>query len=447
MEHKKMYKSGKLWVTAVIMSVGLGVATQHDVKADTVTAQQEQRVQSQGEYYYPSKDGKAPWMQNGWYGDDDSASASSHVVVSPAVKVDPIKEQQGMVDYAQMHVDMSQKDVDEAQNNVDKITAQLKEATPEKIQENQAAVSQLQKEIDKLQAKRDDMQAQQDRNEAIEEDYYTATDNYEAACDEQIKYNRALDKANSIYYNATTPDEKEKAFTDFVNLQKAFITASEKRSKAESIVEEKAPAFEEAFKQWGILYDKLNNANEELRTKKIELEQLKKKFDIQGLHEELADATKALESAKNSLRIDQEYLAKQQKELNDLKNRLNKNNQHEDKTPEISKKEPEHGSMNIGSKSEVEVDKVEKSNHDISAQQPVLTSGENGDFVEVINNKTIDSKALVSNKNNVNREADMNTWDNVTLPKTGNEEEATVSVVGLLLAMFGIYGLRKKKSY
>ena len=67
--------------------------------------------------------------------------------------------------------------------------------------------------------------------------------------------------------------------------------------------------------------------------------------------------------------------------------------------------------------------------------------------MEVINNKTIDSKALVSNKNNVNREADMNTWDNVTLPKTGNEEEATVSVVGLLLAMFGIYGLRKKKSY
>lgn len=431
--HKKMYKAGKLWVAATVtaVSIGAGIAFgEQEVSADT--------------------------------------NAAPVVVQSTYDSSREVKDQQNMVDYAQMHVDMAQKDVDTAQTRVNEVSETAKEATPQKITELESQVKEAQGQLDNTQSKAEALQQQADNYEKVMADRDKAQEAYERADDRVNVIELDMEEATKEYHNAVTPEEQNEAFIKVANLSKLFIAASEDRDNKKKIADSKAGGFEEAFLRYRVATDELNQLQPVLSKETYELQKLQNTLDqYRNIDRERQLALSDLKEKEQELQQCKNYLLEQQNKLNEIVARQKQHeHQKENSTTDKNNKsdatsETKNSGEHKTADSKENTAAMDKSNSIVSNSKQNVDSRERNQSIKV---QTVTTKSTDGNKNagsvnfNVNKDTvkqdnvshkneqtgEMSSHD-VALPQTGNEENMTLTTLGIIMAMFGLSFMGYKK--
>lgn len=442
--HKKMYKAGKIWLAATITTVfiGAGIMVQEQgVSADMNTVPAVAQVGSNNDFSQK------------------------------------VKDQQGMVDYAQMHVDMAQKEVDAAQAKFNDVDKTAKVASPQKIAEIQGQVKEAQGQLEDTQSKVDTLKKQADGYEAIMEDRDKAQEEYEHANDQVSVIELDLEKATQDYHNAATPEEQNEAFIQVANLSRAFVIASKDRDAKKAIADAKAEGFEEAFLRYRVVTNELDQLEPVLNKKTYALEELKNRLNqYQNINQDRQSALSDLKEKEQELQRCKNYLLEQKNKLSKIMSQAQNNQQEQTsvtgKSEETNaKREPKkdktegvkentsitNKNNNVNSQpkdDEVLSHKVTGGEASQSMKEPVITAKlektkENYNKKDIKDDK---DAALVNLSVHENLEKEnsvliKNGDSSDTLPQAGNKSSVTFTALGIMMTMFGFSFIGYKKKH
>lgn len=432
---KKMYKAGKLWMTGTIATVAFCAGTvvnNRQVSAAT-------------------------------------ADAESNYTVYVNDPQKEIKDQENMVNYAQIHVDQAQEQLKIAQKQADDANKINEEVNSQKINDTQEKINDTKEQLKEAQLKTQNLEEERNQYSDVVNAYYKADDEYKEALERENRVQTAFDSAKSNYYKAVSlgnEKEQNKAFTDFVNLQTPLVNAITDRQNKEKILKECYSTFEKARDREVSLNDKLAELNNYIYQKSSILDQLNDKLDsYRNANKLQKEAEFNLNKAKQSLEECKNYLTEQQNKLAEIKAKHAKKSSVEVQTPQDKnasqtqvtiKKNDSKGSMEtVDQKETKQIDTtIAKTTNRITQNddvQRVKDAQKTNDHVTVISavNTTNQRVELTSGKNTPNVKsttvpAQKN--NNNTLPQTGNVDSIITFALGVALAMFGL-ALRTKKEY
>lgn len=460
MEHKKMYKSGKLWVAATIVSLGLGMTVQQDVKADTTTAQQT----SYG-----------TWWDNGWY-DVDASSVNTNTITNNSDASN--NSENNKVNSDTRNIDNQ---IAEQQQKVNKAKDDLSNVENEysKVNDN---YKNKQQELEQINCKDNSVKrlddAKTDKSKA--ENEITAIEN------NSKEYENAKSFASlcsELYENAKSNEElmrvaKENAFNTYLNLPmgteqdyakriyqanlKRYDDAVNMRIRRENDLKNaqaRLASLESSFKD---SQEKINTLRKQIDDdNKIidEINAYNKAFDEFSNAESLwFDVVGKLGSARNVLKDEQDKLnklidTKYKAQENSKTDIVDDNNQREsDQTESETFDQAPNDEAQIQDKG---IEKRKKSSETFSAEKRtpanshgITTTTIKKDKVEVASNKTIkSSQTQVNNaegKKIANKQIEQQTE---ILPQTGNKNSMAVIALGAAAAMFGLGIATKRRKF